>query len=159
MKLLGFLSKDAVALGMKSVGKEDAIRELIQVLVDQGELGAEKLEPVLASVLEREAIGSTGLGDGIAIPHVKDCEHITGLTGVFGRSDSEAGIAFEAIDGKPVHLMFLILGGPETSDEHIQVLRKLAALRLNEHFLRFLKGAEGKEQVIETIQEMAGSIA
>lgn len=157
MKLLGFLSPDAVALGMQAAAKEDAIRELIQVLVDQGQLPPEKLEPVLASVLEREAIGSTGLGDGIAIPHVKDCEHITGLTGVFGRS--EKGIAFEAIDGKPVHLMFLILGGPETSDEHIQVLRKLAALRMNEHFLRFLKGAEGKDQVIETIQEMAGSVA
>ena len=157
MKLLGFLSPDAVALDMQARGKEDAIKELIQVLVDQGDLDPAKQDVVLAAVLERESIGSTGLGDGIAIPHVKDCEHVVGLTGVFGRS--EAGINFEAIDGNPVHLVFLILGGPDTSDEHIQVLRKLAALRMNQHFLRFLKGAEGKEQVIETIQEMAGSVA
>lgn len=157
MKLLGFLSPEALVLDMKSRGKEDAIRELIQLLVDQGQLDASKMEPVLAAVLERESIGSTGLGDGIAIPHVKDCPHVSGLMGVFGRSTH--GIAFEAIDGNPVHLVFLILGGPETSDEHIQVLRKLAALRMNQHFLRFLKGAEGEEQVVETIQEMAGSVA
>jgi mannitol/fructose-specific phosphotransferase system IIA component (Ntr-type) len=157
MKLLGFLSQDAVVLDMKSAAKEDAIKELIQVLVDQGEVSADDHEAILKAVLDREAIGSTGLGDGIAIPHVKDCPHVEGLTGAFGRSAE--GITFDAIDGKPVTLMFLILGGPGTSDEHIQTLRKLATLRMNNHFLRFLRNAEGHKAVIETIQEMAGSVA
>ena len=97
-----------------------------------------------------------GVGHGIGIPHGKT-DALAQLNMAIGIPASP--IEFGAIDGKPVHLVFLILGGPETSDEHIQVLRKLAALRMNEHFLRFLKGAEGKDQVIETIQEMAGSVA
>ncbi|MGE0712598.1 MAG: PTS sugar transporter subunit IIA [Planctomycetota bacterium] len=157
MKLLGFLASDAIVLDMQSTGKEEAIKELLQVLVDQKEVDAGDQDAILKAVLDREAIGSTGLGDGIAIPHVKDCKHVEGLTGAFGRS--EGGIAFDAIDGRPVHLVFLILGGAGTTDEHIQVLRKLAALRMNQHFLRFLRNAEDQQGLVDTIQEMAGSVA
>lgn len=157
MKMLGFLSQDAIVTDMRSAAKEEAIKELIQVLVEQGQVSGDDEDAILKAVLDREAIGSTGLGDGIAIPHVKDCPQVEGLTGAFGRSSS--GIQFDAIDGKPVHLVFLILGGPNTTEEHIQVLRKLAALRMNTHFLRFLRNAEDHQGLVDTIQEMAGSVA
>lgn len=157
MKLLGFLEEEAIVLEMQARTKEDAIRELLQVAVKHGGLDEGKLESVYTQVMEREKRGSTGLGDGIAIPHVRDCKDVQGLTGAFGRS--KQGIKFDAVDGNPVNLVFLILGGEGTSAEHVSILRTLASLRQNEHFLRFLRDAKDGPSVIETIKDMAGSLA
>ncbi|MBX3470863.1 MAG: PTS sugar transporter subunit IIA [Planctomycetes bacterium] len=157
MKLLGFLEEEAVVLDMKARSKEDAIRELLQVTIEHGGLPASHLETVYKQVMEREKRGSTGLGDGIAIPHVKDCKDIQGLTGAFGRC--KTGIKFDAVDGNPVNLVFLILGGEGTGGDHVKILRTLASLRQNEHFLRFLRNAKDKPAVADVIKEMAGSLA
>lgn len=101
---------------------------------------------------------STGLGEGIAVPHVKDCPQVQGLTGAFGRW--KKGIKFDAVDGNPVTLAFLILGGPGTAAEHMKVLKKLlASLRQNEHFLRFLRDAKDKAAVADIVKEMSGALA
>ncbi len=157
MKLLGFLHQDAIILDMKATTKEDAIRELIDEAVKHGEVAEQDREAVYQQVLEREKRGTTGLGDGLAVPHVKDCKNVQGLTGAFGRS--KRGIPFQAVDGNPVKVMFLILGGEGTAGEHIQVLRSLASLRQNEHFLRFLRDARDREGVVDVIREMMGSVA
>ncbi len=157
MKLLGFLSENAIVLDLSATTKEEAIRELTRVVIQSGDADEKEEEKIVQAVLDREARGSTGLGDGIAIPHVKDCQFVSGLTGAFARSTR--GIPFDAVDGHPVHLIFLILGGPGTADEHVQILRKLAALRMNEHFLRFLRDEKDASGVVETIKEMAGSVA
>ncbi len=157
MKLLGFLDEAAIDLNLTATSKEEAIKQLIQLAIDKGGMSDKEQDAVFKAVMEREARGSTGLGEGIAIPHVKDCASFEGLTGAFGRS--EAGIPFDAIDGNPVHLVFLILGGEGTAGEHIEILKKLAALRMNEHFLRFLKDAEDDAAAADIIREMAGSLA
>jgi mannitol/fructose-specific phosphotransferase system IIA component (Ntr-type) len=157
MKMLGFLDEKAIMLDMKATSKDEAIRELIQLAVDKGGLNAKDQDKIVQRVMERETRGSTGLGDGIAIPHVKDCPSVSGLTGAFGRS--EAGVPFDAVDGNPVHLVFLILGGEGTAGEHIEILKKLAALRMNEHFLRFLRDAKDEDAAVDIIKEMAGSMA
>lgn len=157
MKMLGFLSEKAVVLDMKATSKEEALRELIGKVVETGDISKSDESAIVKAVLAREAKGSTGLGDGLAIPHVKDCPKVEGLTGAFGRS--ETGIPFDAIDGRDVDLIFLILGGAGTTSDHIQILRKLSQLRMNEHFVRFLRDAEGHKSVVDTIKEMAGSLA
>jgi mannitol/fructose-specific phosphotransferase system IIA component (Ntr-type) len=156
-KLIGYLRTDALVLDMTAASKEGAIRELVQVVVDHGDVSADDQESVVQAVLAREERGSTGLGEGIAIPHVRDCEHVTGLTGAFGRSSS--GIPFDAIDGNPVDLVFLILGGSDTNDEHIKILQGLASLRQNPHFLRFLRDAADEEAVVDVIKEMSGALS
>jgi mannitol/fructose-specific phosphotransferase system IIA component (Ntr-type) len=157
MKLLGFLEEDAVVLDMKAGSKDEAIRELLQVTVKHGGFPQQHLETVYKQVLEREKRGSTGLGDGIAIPHVRECPQIQGLTGAFGRC--KRGIKFDAVDGNPVNLVFLILGGEGTGGEHVKILRTLASLRQNEHFLRFLREAKDQSGIAEIVKEMAGSLA
>ena len=157
MKLLGFLNEAAIDLKLTATSKEEAIKQLIQLAVDKGGMSSKEQDAVFKAVMEREARGSTGLGEGIAIPHVKDCPELTGLTGAFGRS--EEGVPFDAIDGNPVHLVFLILGGEGTAGEHIEILKKLAALRMNEHFPRFLRDASDPAAAAEIIREMAGSLA
>lgn len=157
MKLLGFLSEDAMILDMQARTKDEAIRELLQATVATGGFAAKDLEAVYKQCLEREKRGSTGLGEGIAVPHVKDCPQVQGLTGAFGRW--KKGIKFDAVDGNPVTLAFLILGGPGTAGEHMKVLRSLASLRQNEHFLRFLRDAKDKAGVADVVKEMAGALA
>jgi len=158
MKLLGFLSESAIVLDMKARAKDEAIRELLTVTAASGGFPAKDLEAIYAQCLEREKRGSTGLGEGIAIPHVKDCPQVQGLVGAFGRW-KKPGIKFDAVDGNPVTLAFLILGGPGTSAEHMKVLRTLASLRQNEHFLRFLRDAKDTAGVADVVKEMAGALA
>lgn len=160
MKLLGFLDEDAVVLDMQARTKEDAVRELLKVAVEHGGFPAQHLETVYKQVMEREKRGTTGLGDGIAIPHVRESKEIQGLTGAFGRVVGKGkGIKFDAVDGNPVNLVFLILGGEGTASEHVKILKTLASLRQNEHFLRFLRDAKDKPAVVDVIKEMAGSLA
>ncbi len=157
MKLLGFLSEDAMILDMQARTKDEAIRELLQATAATGGFAAKDLETVYKQCLEREKRGSTGLGEGIAVPHVKDCAQVQGLTGAFGRW--KKGIKFDAVDGNPVTLAFLILGGPGTAADHMKVLKSLASLRQNEHFLRFLRDAKDKASVADIVKEMSGALA
>ncbi|MCA8925358.1 MAG: PTS sugar transporter subunit IIA [Planctomycetes bacterium] len=144
-------------LGVEAASKPDAIKRLIQLLVDGGAVKAADQDAVFDAVMDRESRGSTGLGEGIAVPHVRDCKHVDGLVAAFGRSDE--GVPFEAIDGNPVHLIFLILGGSGTSEAHTQFLRTLASLRQHEHFLRFLRDAPDEAGAWDTIKEMLESLA
>lgn len=156
MDLMSILG-GAIIIDMQASNKLGALQELVAAVVAKKGIDAADEKAVLDAVMERESRGSTGLGDGIAVPHVRDSTLVSGLTGAFGRSLS--GIPFDAVDGNPVNLVFLILGGEGTSDEHTQVLRTLATLRQNEHFLRFLEDAQDEEGVVEIIKEMAGSAA
>jgi mannitol/fructose-specific phosphotransferase system IIA component (Ntr-type) len=151
-KLLGFLDRDAIVTELQAGTKEEAIRELIAVAASRGLFDAKHQDELTRGVLEREKKGSTGLGDGIAVPHVKESPHVKNLCGAFGRS--KHGVPFDAVDGKKVHLVFLILGAKGTSSDHIAILKKLAGLRQNEHFLRFLREAKDKEAIAEVIEEM-----
>lgn len=157
MKLLGFLSEESVKLDIEATSKEELLKELLGVLVESGEIPKGDEGSILKSLMEREAKGSTGLGDGLAVPHVKDCAKVTGLTGVFGRAQTP--IPYDAVDGRPVDLIFLILGGEGTQQDHIGILRKLAQLRMNEHFLRFLRDSEDHRTVVDTIRDMEASVA
>lgn len=152
-KLLGFLDRDAIVTELQASSKEEAIRELLAVAVANNLIDKKNEGEVLTGILEREKKGTTGLGDGIAVPHVKESPHVKALCGCFGRSKS--GVPFDAVDGKKVQLIFLILGAKGTAGEHIAILKKLAGLRQNEHFLRFLREAKDKETIAEVIAEMA----
>jgi mannitol/fructose-specific phosphotransferase system IIA component (Ntr-type) len=152
-KLLGFLDREAIVTGLSATTKEEAIRELVSVAVSRGLVDAKHEAEVAQAVMDREKKGTTGLGDGIAVPHVKEHPHVKALCGAFGRSTT--GIPFDAIDGKRVTLVFLILGAKGTSADHIVVLKKLAGLRQNEHFLRFLREAKDRDTIAEIIEEMA----
>ncbi len=152
-KLLGFLDRDAIVTELQASTKEEAIRELLAVAVARNLVEKKNEDEILRGILEREKKGTTGLGDGIAVPHVKENALVKSLCGAFGRS--KAGVPFDAVDGKKVHLIFLILGAKGTANDHIAILKKLAGVRQNEHFLRFLREAKDKDTIAEVIEEMA----
>src|SRR2546430_12480675 len=109
MKIAEFLREDLILPELRSTDKASVLREICEVIArGNPQLGASRLAEVL---LEREKLGSTGVGDGIAIPHGK-LAGLQGLLAAFGRSRS--GIDFQAIDGKPTYLFF-VLFAPENS--------------------------------------------
>jgi PTS system nitrogen regulatory IIA component len=120
------LKKESIILELKATSKEGVLRELAAMAaVACGRFTEEVLYHVL---LEREAVGSTGVGNGVAIPHGK----IDGLGDIllcFGRS--RAGLNFEAIDNRPVHLFVLLLSPAEKAAEYLQALAQVSKILKN----------------------------
>lgn len=155
MKLLGFLDPEAIVTDLSSTNKEEVIRQLVEETVKTGGIAEEDKEAVIEQVLAREAKGSTGLGGGVALPHVKGTEYAKGLCGAFGRS--VAGVNFNAVDGRPVHALFLILSPADQLDEHISILRRISKIRENEHYLSSFQKASGKDALAKLIEGLGGA--
>lgn len=126
MKLLEILEPGVVKIGMESVDKEESFEELIDLLVKTGKITDR--EAALDAIYTREEMRSTGIGNGVAIPHGKD-ESITQITAAAGTSAD--GIEFDSVDGKPVRLVFLVLAEVNNPGPHLQTLSEIATC-LNE---------------------------
>ncbi len=143
MRLMDFLIPDAIEPSMKSTTKTDAIKELVALLKRARAIAEE--DPVAEVVLEREELGTTGIGEGIAVPHGKS-EAVDRLVAAFGRS--EKGIDFEAIDKQPVHLLFLLVAPKDSAGPHLMALARISRLLKNRDFRRGLMDAEGKLEIL-----------
>ncbi len=123
MKILDIVSPEAVIADLRSQTKQDVLRELAErVEKTNPSLKAEILTSIL---LERETLGSTGIGQGIAIPHGK-APQINRLVAAFGRSIR--GVPFDSMDDKPVHLVFLIVAPPDLAGMHLKALARVSRL-------------------------------
>jgi PTS system nitrogen regulatory IIA component len=128
--LTDFLSEDKVIADLAAQSKVQVMEELCKVLMQSNpDLDLDKLMGVL---IERERLGSTGIGDGIAIPHGKsaDLDH---LLISFGRS--RQGVDFDSLDGKPAHLFFLVLAPENSAGVHLKALARISRL-LKSHNIR-----------------------
>ena len=150
MTLLDFLVADATTDEFESVEKEDVVRELVGKLVDAGELTSRNAKPVVAAIMEREVLGSTGIGRGVAVPHAKH-RAVKRVTGCVGRS--QRGIDFAAIDGEPVYLVFLLISPPDQPEAHLKALERISVVLRDENFSRFLKRAADKDELISLLAE------
>lgn len=148
MKLLDILSKEDIVLDIKAKDKKSAIKEMIKVLVSSGKI--KNPDSVFQAVYEREKIGSTGIGQNVAIPHgkVPDAKKIVGALGI-----SRKGVEFQSLDGEPVNIIFLLLGPEDVSGEHLKALARVARLFKDKFFREALKQADSVEKVIEIIKK------
>lgn len=122
MNISNFLKKENIILSVKSKTKDKALEEI----VSQISLSKEKKDLVLLSLKQREVLGTTGIGSGIAIPHARSVvlDKLCLYVGL-----STAGIEYDSMDGKPVHIVFLIIAPPlDTSNQYLILLGKIAAL-------------------------------
>jgi PTS system nitrogen regulatory IIA component len=148
MKIIDILDKNSIVEDFASRDKKGALEELIAVLVENGRL--DDKENALQVLLEREKLGSTGIGDGIAIPHGK-LKEIKGIICSFGRS--REGIDFQSIDEKPTHLFFLLLAPEDSAGEHLKALARLSRLLKDSQFRKRLTEANSKEEIYRIIVE------
>jgi mannitol/fructose-specific phosphotransferase system IIA component (Ntr-type) len=155
MKLLGFLDPKAIVTDLDDCSKDEVIRRLVDAAVATSGIPVENTENIVEQVLAREAKGSTGLGGGVALPHVKGTDDVHQLCGAFGRSDT--GIDYNAVDGRPVHVLFLILSPKDQLDQHIGILRRISEIRENEHYLASFQRAKSGEALAKLIGGLGGA--
>jgi fructose PTS system EIIBC or EIIC component len=146
LELTEFISPQLIKLELSSTKKIDVVKELIDLLDGAGYLT--DAEAFLNSVLEREKVGSTGIGKGIAIPHSRTST-VREVVVAIGRSS--AGIEFEALDNRPVHLVFLIAAPIESGGLYLQALARLSRLLRYQEFRNELMAATTVEEVIKII--------
>ena len=147
MTLLDILSPDSTIVDLKGETKEEIIAELIDSLANSDAITDR--DKVLQAVLEREKIMSTGIGDGIAIPHGKS-DSVEQLIAALGTQ--RRGVDFEALDGEPAYVFFLLVSPANVSGPHIKALARISRLLKNDEFKKKLIAAESSTAVIGIIE-------
>lgn len=148
MKVTDFLHPEDVIPELSASSKDEALAELAGRLA-QSQDGLDRGE-LLRVLQEREKLGSTGIGDGIAIPHGK-LKQAKRLLMVFGRS--RRGIDFESLDGRPVHLFFLLVAPEDAVGIHLKVLARISRLLKDAAVRRRLLEAPDASSIYAIIQE------
>lgn len=146
MRITELLTKDTILLTINGNGKQAVINELVDLLDNAGKLS--NRDQFIAAILKREKQSSTGISDGIAIPHAKDSS-VKKPAIAFGKSI--AGVHFEAHDGKPSQLIFMIAAPEGANQIHLEVLSRLAKILMREEVRRKLLSAKTVEEVLSTI--------
>ncbi len=151
MKIMDILVKDGAILDLASDTKEAVLEEMARAAAGaEPALTAERLQEVL---MDREALQSTGIGDGVAIPHGK----ISGLDRIVASfARSVKGVDFESIDGQPTHLFFLLLVPEHSGGQHLKALARIARFFRDVEFRQKLIGASTLDDVFLTIDEEDG---
>ena len=150
MKFSDFINTSAIRADLKSLTKESVIEELVQSLLDAGEIDADQRADIIASIMKREELGSTGIGRGVAVPHTKhpSVQKLVGTVGV-----SESGVDFDSLDGERVQLFFLLISPPERPGDHLRALENISRQLRDESFCRFLKQSKTPEDINQLLQE------
>ncbi|MCK5533874.1 PTS sugar transporter subunit IIA [bacterium] len=148
MKILDFLCKNAVIADLKSQSKKEAIEEIVGLLYKAKKI--KNREKVVKILMEREKLGSTGIGQGIAIPHGKS-SGVTNIIAAFGVS--KKGVDFDALDGEPVYLIFLLIAPPDLAGIHLKALAKISRLLKDKFFRQALRNAASVDEIIKIIKE------
>jgi len=150
MKLSTIVVKKAIVPSLKSTRRDDAIGELLDALVASGSIAATKRDEFQKAVIKREKRGSTGIGHGVAVPHVKaaDFPSVTVAVGL-----SERGVEFNALDRQPVHAIFLLVSPEERPEEHIAAMEVIVGCLGKDQFRRFLRQAREVHEVVTLLEE------
>ena len=146
MRLTEILKPQNIKVPLDATAKADAIGELVNLLAANGEVTDAK--KVLDSVLEREATRTTGIGNGLAIPHGK-CNGTDHLVMAIGRPGTP--VDFQAIDGRPVNLIWLLSSPPDKTGPHIHALARISRLMTIDKFRHALAEAKTAQEIFDAI--------
>ena len=149
MKLLDFLREDSIILNLNADGKRDAIKGVVDALIERGRIPRAQSKGVLDALMAREKLGSTGIGRGIAVPHAG---HAAAKALMGAIAVASKGVDFQSLDGQPVDLIFLLLYPPGHSDR-LGALKQLSAFVRQHDLCRFLRQAPDGHAAFEVIQE------
>ena len=148
MKLLDIVSPGGVVDDLRAETKEGVLREMSEVVAaDVPFLSAQALTSIL---LDRESLGSTGIGDGVAIPHGK-VPGLNRLSAVVARS--RAGVQFHSLDGKPAHLFFLVVAPEQSAGMHLKAVARISRLLKDARFRRSLLDARDADDLRRILKE------
>ena len=147
MSLIDLITERIVKIPLVSNNKPEVLRELVQILKDAEEI--DDYDAVLNAIQQREDKQSTGLADGIAVPHSKT-SGVNGLKMAIGIAPQ--GIDFDSLDSQPSKLFFLLLAPPGASGPHVEALAEIAKLAQSKAFCKMLANAENSTEVVELMK-------
>lgn len=150
MKLTDIVVTDAIIPDLESQDRDEVLRALVDKLVAAGAAGADAGDELMERLLAREAMGSTGFGRGVAVPHVKH-ESISKMSAAIGLS--QRGIDFTALDRQPVFSVFLLLSPQDRPEEHLQAMETIFKNLSKDTFRRFLRQAESLDDVTTLLDD------
>lgn len=146
MKIVDILKPEFVFLDVDASSKKQAIEEIAQAAALHVQC---EHQVIFDALIERERLGTTGIGKGIAIPHAR----LAGLNELFCAFMRTKPVDFEAIDGKPVDLLFFLLVPEESGADHLKALARISKLLRNEDVCAELRAAKTKEDVMKIIEK------
>ncbi len=149
MKIQNLLIQDMILLGLESEEREDVLKEMVGFLKKRNRIMKEK--DLYEKLIQRELLGSTAIGDGVAIPHCK----MKGIKGpVVMLAVSKKGVNFHSLDGKASHLFFLVASSPDNPSLNLQILAAIAHLvRKANSLLKKILGAKNISDILEIVKE------
>jgi len=151
VKFTDFIGKKAIVPVLKATDKKGVIQELVQAARKSAEGERFVVADIVDAIVQREKIGSTGIGGGVGVPHAK-LNGIKNVIGAFGRVAYP--IDFNAVDGEKVSLIFLILSPPSKGYDYLKALQKVMLAVKKPNIIRFLKGATTVKEIEEIFREV-----
>ncbi len=147
MKILDVLHKNAIIANLKSTDKKGVLEELVEPVAHISGINHDNLVKVL---MEREQLGSTGIGKGIGIPHGK-LKTLDKL--ILGVGLSQQGVNFDSMDGRPTYIFFLLFTPENSTGLHLKLLAQISRILKNDLFRERLLAAKNTDEIITAIQE------
>ena len=144
-----FLNRKAISADLESTDKEGVVRELVGLLIAAGGIKSKK-EDIIKILMARESLGSTGIGQGVGIPHGKS-PNIKSLVAAFGLSKD--GVDFESLDGESTHIFFLLLAPEDSAGPHLKALARISRLLKDKYVRETLKKAQSEKEIIKIITD------
>jgi PTS system fructose-specific IIA component/PTS system nitrogen regulatory IIA component len=151
MKFSDFICKEAVRTHLEADEKETVIRAMGKALVEAGKIKEQDFESIVAAILKREELGSTGIGRGVAVPHTKH-PAVDKLVGTVAISDE--GVDFDSLDGEKVHLLFLLISPPDRPGDHLRALENVSRGLRDDNFVKALRAATTREEIAALLDRL-----
>ncbi|MFA6379049.1 MAG: PTS sugar transporter subunit IIA [Candidatus Omnitrophota bacterium] len=148
MKLADFLCKKAITVELQGTTKKEIIQELIGLLADGEVIDKKNKNKIFDVIMAREQLGSTAIGQGVAIPHAK-FEGIDKLTASLGIS--KRGVDFDSLDGEPAYIFFLLVAPMDSAGPHLKALARISRLLKDKFFRDSLRASENAKAVLKLI--------
>ena len=150
MKIGEFLCKNAVTNDLQATSKADVINEMVTLLIDAGALDKKAKSKIIEALMAREALGSTAIGQSIAIPHAKSdaTDKLVSSLAV-----SKKGVHFDSLDGEPVHIFFLLVAPVDSAGPHLKALARVSRLLKDKFFRDSLKNTKTTKDILELVAQ------
>jgi len=150
MKLSDYMVADAVVPELAVATRDEAIHALVTALATAGKIEQSSVDGIVEKIIERENMGSTGIGKGIAVPHIKHSS-VKDIVGTIGCS--QVGIDFKSLDQAPVYTVLLLVSPESDPDKHLEAMENLFSHLSQDSFRKFLRQAHTQNDIVEIIKD------
>lgn len=144
MRVSNFVIQDAIVPALAATTKEGVIREMVESLHAAGLFRDTEMDDIIRAVMRREQLGTTGIGKHIAIPHSRhpSVDRLIGTLAI-----SQPGVAFDSLDGEPVHVFVLLVSPQDRPGEHLRALETVVRSMRDDNFVKSLRDAKTKDEI------------